>query len=384
MLIVGAGFSGATLARLLAEAGHKCLVLDSRNHIAGNCHTERDAQTGILVHRYGPHIFHTDDDAIWNFVQRFGDFEPYRHRVMSVTQGRLFQLPINLDTINAFFHTELNPAEAEAFIRSRTVAIADPQNFEEQALATIGRELYEAFFLGYTLKQWGIHPRDLPASLLKRLPLRFTDDSNYFHHTRQAMPRQGYSQIVGAMLQHDNIEVRLGCEAATLGQQERFLHTFYSGKIDQYFDYRFGRLSYRTLDFEVQRASTPAQNVPVMNYPDMTVPWTRVTEHKLLAPWEAERQVGSIAFREYSRDCGENDIPYYPVHLATEQTMLRTYVERAEAQSGTTFLGRLGCFAYLDMDAAIGRAMQLGQAAIAAFSGGPPLKAFLHRPIAAT
>ncbi|MFN4142812.1 UDP-galactopyranose mutase [Aestuariivirga sp.] len=379
VLIVGAGISGAVLARSLAESGFRCVVLEERRHVAGNCHTSRDAATGIMVHRYGPHIFHTDDEAVWRFVGRFAEFVAYRHKAFTVSGGRVFSLPINLLTINQFFGQSFTPEEAAAFIRSRAVPIASPRSFEEQALATMGPELYRAFFRGYTQKQWGRDPGELPAAILKRLPVRFDYDNNYFHHTRQALPRHGYTALVENMLRHPNIEVRLG-QGFAPEAAGAFGHVFYTGPLDRYFGYCLGRLSYRTLDFEELRGPRALQGTAVMNYADASVPWTRITEHSHLAPWEKGSGQDAISFREYSRECLQDDIPYYPVHLSGEQKLLTDYVELADLQPGVTFLGRLGCYAYLDMDAAIARALEVARHAVEAWRRGKRLSSFIHRP----
>ena len=317
--------------------------------------------------------------SVWSFVGRFAEFVPYRHQVLTISGGRVYSLPINLLTINQFFGKTFTPQEAAAFIRSRTLAIASPRSFEEQALSTIGPELYSAFFRDYTLKQWARDPTELPASLLKRLPVRFDYDSNYFHHARQAMPRHGYTVLVENMLRHPNIEVRLDQEFFP-NADGTYAHVFYTGPLDRYFGYRLGRLGYRTLDFEELRSGEVFQGTPVMNYADAGVPWTRITEHGRLAPWERDSQRGTVSFREYSRECMPADIPYYPIHLARELKLLRDYVELADLQTGVTFLGRLGCYAYLDMDAAIARALAVADHAVAARRGGTPLKSFVHRP----
>jgi UDP-galactopyranose mutase len=213
ILIVGAGFSGAVIARELAEAGLAVTVADARPHVAGNCHTERCPETGVLVHVYGPHIFHTDDAGVWDYVNRFARFMPYVNRVKATVGGRVYALPVNLHTINQFFGLALRPDEARAFVAARTQAPAhggDPANFEEQALAMVGPDLYQAFFRGYTAKQWGCDPRDLPASILKRLPLRFSYDDNYFFHRFQGMPEAGYTALVAAILDHPQIRLELG------------------------------------------------------------------------------------------------------------------------------------------------------------------------------
>jgi UDP-galactopyranose mutase len=293
---VGAGFSGAVIARLFAEQDHKVLVLDERPHIAGNCHTERDPATGVMVHKYGPHIFHTADAEVWAFVNRYTEMQPYVNRVKAVSGGHVYTLPINLLTINSFFGQTLGPAEAKAFLESKQRRdIEDPQTFEEQALRFVGDDLYRAFFYGYTRKQWGMEPSELPASILKRLPIRFNYDDNYFAHPFQAMPKNGYTEIVQGVLDHPNIEVRLGC--AYEDQSETFAHVFWSGPIDRWFGYREGRLGYRSLTFEPEVAEGDFQGTAVMNYCDEAVPFTRITEHKHFSPWEADSFDRTIVFR---------------------------------------------------------------------------------------
>jgi len=357
---VGAGFSGAVIARELAEAGLKVLVVDERPHIAGNCYTYRDAESGVMIHAYGPHIFHTGDDQVWKYINRFGVMMPYVNRVKANVRGRVYSLPINLHTINQFFDAALSPDEARAFIQSKAhLDIDEPQSFEEQALKFVGEEIYEAFFAGYTRKQWGMEPSDLPASILKRLPLRFNYDDNYFNHPHQGMPRDGYTAIIQNILSHDNIEVRL--EASYEKLDEDFQHVFYSGPLDRYFGYSMGRLGYRTLDFELIRSEGEFQGTAVMNYPDSDVPFTRISEHKFFAPWEAVGLSKTVAFKEFSRFCGEADIPYYPIRQLKEEQLLRQYEERATAEENVTFVGRLGTYQYLDMDVTIARALDVAK-----------------------
>ena len=379
VLVVGAGMSGATLARCLAEDGFPCTVVDERDHVAGNCHTEQDVESGILLHRYGPHIFHTDDDEVWRFVSRFAEFKPYRHQVMTRTGGRIFQMPITLLTINQFFGLELSPEEAQQFIAYKAIACPNPVTFEDYALSVVGAELYEAFLRDYTRKHWGQSPAELPASIAKRLPIRFDYDTNYFHHTKQAMPSLGYTAMVQAMLDHPKISLQLG---RPINQPESsWRHQFYTGQIDRYFDFCYGRLGYRTLDFETIRSAKTIQGTAVMNYGDMTVPWTRITEHAYLSPWALPIQNGSVAYKEYSRACGVDDIPYYPLRLVGEQVLLQKYVEKAERTRKVTFLGRLGCYAYLDMDAAIARALEVAKIASTNFRAKLDPPAFVHRPL---
>ena len=362
--IVGAGFSGATIAHILAKRGIASLVVDERHHIGGNCYTERDDETGVMVHRYGPHIFHTEIERVWNFINAHGEMMPYVNRVKANVGGQIYSLPVNLHTIDQFFGKAFSPAEAKAFVESKArMDIVDPQTFEEQAQRFVGNELYEAFFKGYTRKQWGCDPSELPASILKRLPLRFNYDDNYFNHPFQGMPKDGYSTIIESILNHDLIEVRLGAAYETLS--ENFAHTFYSGPLDRYYNYDLGRLGYRTLDFVAERAEGDYQGTAVINYPDQNVPFTRISEHKHFAPWEAGSLSKTIVFREFSRACGEDDIPYYPIRLVAETALLEQYEARAAMEEHITFVGRLGTYQYLDMDVTIDRAMDVAHAYLA-------------------
>jgi UDP-galactopyranose mutase len=244
---VGAGFSGAVVARTLAEAGHKVLVVDERTHVAGNCHSQRDPRTGIMTHVYGPHIFHTANERVWGYVQQFGEWMPYQHRVRAVSNGAVYSLPINLLTINQFFRKTMGPEEARGFVAGQSKPFEQPRNFEEQALCMIGPDLYRAFFEGYTRKQWGLDPTQLPASVLKRLPVRFDYEDSYFSHPHQAIPRNGYTEVVSSILALPDIELRLGTRFEDLS--ESFAHVVYTGPIDRYFEFRCGRLAYRTIEF---------------------------------------------------------------------------------------------------------------------------------------
>lgn len=366
------------MARQLAEAGYPSLVVDERDHVAGNCHTSVDEETGIMVHRYGPHIFHTDND-VWDFVGRFGEWMPYRHSVYSTVGSRVFRLPVNLLTINQYFGTAMTPTEARVFMAAQAMPFEAPANFREQGLSLVGEALYEAFFRHYTSKQWGTDDRNLPASILRRLPLRFSYDSNYFHHQRQAMPRDGYTELTARMIEHPLIEVRLSTPAESL--TETFDHTFYSGPLDRYFDYRLGRMGYRSLRFEEFRLDGDALGCPVMNYPDPDVPWTRQTEHRHLSPWRKPTSATTIVWREFSEATSPGKSPYYPLRLAGDERLLGEYVAFARAEPGVTFLGRLGCYAYIDMDAAIGRALLTARVAVEAFRSHRRPPAFVHDPL---
>ena len=374
ILMVGAGLSGAVIGRMLADAGHDVSVIDARPHVAGNCHTLRDPQTGVMVHVYGPHIFHTDDAEVWDYVNTHATFMPYRNRVKTVSGGRVYALPVNLHTINQFFGLTLSPDEARAFLDSKADhTITDPQSFEDQALRFLGRELYEAFFKGYTQKQWGRAPSTLPASILKRLPVRFNYDDNYFAHRFQGIPAEGYTALVESVLDHPRISVDLNTRFQR-AEAAGFDHIFYSGPLDGWFDYDIGRLGYRTLDFERFHYQGDYQGCAVMNFGEVAVPWTRITEHKHFAPWESHD--GSVLYREYARACGPEDTPYYPIRLIEEQRLLSAYVERAGAETGVTFVGRLGTYRYLDMDVTIREALDAGRLFVSKAAEGQSMPAF--------
>ncbi len=378
IVIVGAGFSGAVVARQLAEQGIASWVVDGRSHVAGNAHTER-RDNGVMVHVYGPHIFHTGHQNVWDYICRFGAMEPYNHRVKATSGGRVYSLPVNLHTINQFFGTTMSPDEARRFIEARAdQSITEPVTFEDQALKFVGEELYEAFFKGYTQKQWGMSPTELPASILARLPLRFNYEDSYFNHPYQAIPRDGYTPIVEAMLDHPLIEVTLrrNVSAGELSDAE---HVFWSGPIDEWFDHSHGRLGYRTLDFAEDEHKGDFQGCPVMNYCDLDVPHTRITEHKHFAPWESHD--ATVTYTETSRLAEPGDIPYYPIRLVREKEQLLRYVDEAKAATGVTFLGRLGTYRYLDMDVTIKEALDVADAYLAARAKKSRMAPFVVAPL---
>ncbi len=385
-LIVGAGFSGAVLARQLVESLDCCVdIWDERSHIAGNCHTERDVDTGVMVHRYGPHIFNTDNERVWRFLQHHGEFRPFVNRVKACTARGMFSMPINLLTINQFFGKVMSPDEAREFVDSLgNCSIQEPRNFEEQALKMLGRDLYETFFRGYTIKQWGCDPKDLPASVLKRLPVRFNYNDNYYSKQYQGIPVDGYTEAIRSILDHPRITVHLnkpfqasGCSS----QVSAFSHVFYTGPIDAFFDCSEGRLGYRTVTFErIETDAEDFQGNAVINYPDMSVPWTRIHEHKHFAPWEKHDR--TAAFREFSKETEPNDIPYYPKRLAADKSLLLRYREMAESSrvSGfgfpVSFLGRLATYRYMDMEAVIGEALEFADQFVEAYHAGAPRPIF--------
>jgi UDP-galactopyranose mutase len=375
VLIVGAGFSGAVLARHLAEqAGIASLVIDERDHIAGNCHSERDEATGVMLHKYGPHIFHTDNEKVWDYIRRFTEIVPYRHRVKASIDRGIFSLPINLHTINQFFGKRFNPAEAEEFIgKLGDKSITDPVTFEDQALRFIGRDLYEAFFHGYTKKQWGCEPRELPASILARLPVRFDYDDSYHKSRHSGIPRDGYTACIGRILDHDLIEVKLAT-AFDPAMSGDFLHVFYTGPIDAWFSHSGGRLGYRTVFWDRVEAAGDLQGCSQMNYTQMDVAHTRIHEDKHFTPWEKhERTVGLV---EFSKETEAGDIPYYPKRLADDKERLNAYLAMARAQAGVSFLGRLATYRYMDMHQIIAEALDFGDAWLEAKATGRPQPIF--------
>ena len=379
--IVGAGFSGAVVARELAEAGHLADVFDTRDHVAGNCHTARH-ETGVMVHTYGPHIFHTQHEHVWQYINRFGEMMPYRHKVKAISHDTMYSLPVNLKTINQFFDQDFDAQQAEAFIQSKAdTTITNPVSFEDQGLRFVGRELYDAFFAGYTAKQWGVDPKELPASILARLPVRFNDDDSYFNHPYQAIPKDGYTPIVTAILNHPSIKVHLSTRFDPSSHSEfgEFDHVVWTGPIDAFFNFEFGRLGYRTLDFVPEISDGDYQGHPVVNYCDIDVPFTRITEHKHFAPWEDHAR--TVVYREFSRICGETDTPYYPIRLVKEKEQLLNYVQRARGAKGVTFIGRLATYRYLDMDVTIHEALLASKAMLECLAKQQPMPSFSVDPM---
>ena len=375
--IAGAGFAGAVLAHELAQSGEYSIqIFDERPHVAGNCYTSRDPRSGILLHQYGPHIFNTSRDDVWAYVNRYATFGAFTNRVKAITARGVFSMPMNLLTINQFFGKIMTPSEAKEFLASvGDSSIREPRNFEEQALRFLGRELYENFFYGYTKKQWGVEPRELPASILQRLPVRFNYDDNYYQQRYQGIPVEGYTAIVEKLLDHPAIEVHVN---KTLHPNDRgqFDHLFWSGPLDAFFEHELGRLQYRSLAFERFDALGDYQGNPVLNYCEESVPWTRISEHKHFAPWETHET--TVCFREYSKLATANDIPYYPLRLQNDKSLLQKYMQIAEKTKGVSFIGRLGTYRYLDMHVVIGESMDLANTCLSTpmrewpkFSGKP-------------
>jgi UDP-galactopyranose mutase len=371
--IIGAGLSGASFARRLVELldDVECQVIDANQHIAGNCHTERCKDSGVMQHVYGPHIFHTSDEEVWQFVKTFGEWMPFTLNVKAETGGEIYSLPVNLHTINQVFNKNLKPTEARAFIAEQCIHIEEPANFEEQALATIGEKLYSAFFHGYTVKQWGRDPKEIPASVIKRLPLRFDYNSNYFNDTYQAIPKHGYTKIVAEMLNHPRIKVKLGHKWKRGESAEK--RSVFTGPIDAFFDHKFGRLAYRTVYWDLAVKEVPDyQGTALINYPSTEVPFTRVIEHRHFAPWEAPTGKTLVA-KEFSKETQPTDVPFYPVRGKADLEILKQYEELAEQTKDISFLGRLGTYKYLDMHIAIKQALVFAGEYAAALRSGIPV-----------
>ncbi|MEP6615528.1 MAG: UDP-galactopyranose mutase [Ginsengibacter sp.] len=375
-LIIGAGFSGSVLANRLQQAlDCRIEIWDERSHIGGNCYTERDSETGIMVHKYGPHIFNTDKKEIWDFVNSFVEFKPYVHRVKAMSGGKVYSLPVNLSTINHFFGKRFTPLEAEGFIKSLAdQTIADPANFEEQAMKFIGKDLYRAFFYGYTKKQWGCEPSALPASILKRIPVRFNYDDSYHNNIFSGIPVDGYTALFDKLLAYPTINVRINKKFDPEMETGKYDHVFYTGPLDAYFNHKYGRLGYRTVTFESSVTKGDYQGVAQMNYCDENIPFTRITEHKHFCPWEQNEK--TIYFKEYSHETGAADIPYYPKRLETDKSLLRKYREEAAHLRNISFIGRLATYRYMDMHNVIGEALDYSKIYVTALENKVPPPVF--------
>ena len=355
-LIVGAGFAGSVLAeRLAAGLGKQVLVLDRREHIGGNAYDHRDA-AGVLVHRYGPHIFHTNAQRIVDYLSRFTEWRPYEHRVLARVDEHLVPIPINLTTLNTLYGLAMDEQQAAEFLARRAEPVATIRTSEDVVINQIGRELYEKFFRGYTRKQWGLDPSELDKSVTSRVPTRTNEDDRYFTDRFQMMPLHGYTRLFERMLDHPRIDLLLGTDFKAVRGRIAYRHLVYCGPIDEYFDYRFGRLPYRSLRFEHQTLEQPVfQPVAVVNYPAPDVPFTRITEYKHLTG--QQHPCTSIS---YEYPCADGD-PYYPVPRPENAALYKRYQALAEATPGVTFLGRLGTYKYYNMDQVVGQALALYQ-----------------------
>ena len=363
-LIVGAGIFGATVAERLASAGKKVLVIDRRDYLAGNIYSYTDAETGIEIHKYGSHIFHTKSDQVWNYLNQFTEFNNYVHTVNTRHNGRLYPMPINLNTINMLYDTELNAEEAVRLVESeaRKTGITEPKNFEEQGLFLVGQKLYDAFLKNYTAKQWGTDPKNLSADILKRIPVRFSKDARYFIDAKyQGIPKCGYTEMIKRMLNSPLIEVRLGVDFKSLKQVIDEKKVIYCGQIDELFDYELGVLPYRSLRFEEER-TTNGLGEAVVNEADLEVPYTRTHDYKYYQVHQPEviSQPVSIICREFPAEFKSGNEAYYPINNNESEKLYQKYVELAKEKYPNIVLGgRLGAYRYWDMDVAVERALEL-------------------------
>lgn len=384
LVVVGSGFFGLTVAeRAAAELDKRVLVLERRSHIGGNAYSEAEPETGIEVHRYGAHLFHTSNQRVWEYVNRFTSFTNYQHRVFARVGEQVYAFPLNLGLINQFFGHAHTPDEARALIAEQAGEIdtKDAANLEEKAVSLIGRPLYEAFVKGYTAKQWQTDPTELDPSIITRLPVRYTYDNRYFNDTFEGLPVDGYTAWLQKMAEHPNIEVRLDVDYFEVRDEiPAGTPTVYTGPLDRYFDYSEGALSWRTLDFEMEVVPTgDFQGAPVINYNDEDVPYTRILEFRHFHPEREHPADKTVIVREFSRFAEPGDEPYYPVGTAEDRAKLKRYRELARKEAVNTnvvFGGRLGTYKYLDMHMAIGSALTMFDNRIAPyFTEGTPFAA---------
>jgi UDP-galactopyranose mutase len=380
LVVVGSGFFGLTVAeRCASELGLRVLVVERRHHIGGNAYSEPEPETGIEIHRYGAHLFHTSNAAVWEYANRFTAFTGYQHRVFSIYKGRVYPLPINLATICEYFGAAMSPDEARALIAEQAAEVREGQaaNLEQKAVSLIGRPLYEAFIRGYTFKQWQTDPVDLPPEIITRLPVRYTFNNRYFSDTFEGLPAGGYTAWLERMAGHPAIEVRLGTDFSSLrADAAGSVPVVYTGALDAYFGYAAGDLGWRTLDFELEVLGTgDFQGTPVMNYANADVPFTRIHEFRHFHPerdWYPRDK--TVIMREFSRSARRGDEPYYPINTAADRERLLAYREMAAREPGVLFGGRLGTYKYLDMHMAIGSALTMYENRLRPFfTGREPL-----------
>jgi UDP-galactopyranose mutase len=363
ILIVGAGFFGATVAERVANVlGKRVLLIDRRDHIGGNAYSEIDPSTGIEVHRYGAHLFHTPSQAVWDYLNGFTSFTNYQHRVFTSFKGQVYPMPINLATISQYFGRRFSPAEARALVAEQSAELGGvtPRNLEEKAISLIGRPIYEAFIRGYTAKQWQTDPTLLPESIISRLPVRYNFDNRYFSDPFEGLPTDGYTAIFERMLDNPLIRVQLGTDyfaIKDLVPKDKLV--VFTGPIDRFFDYRAGELTWRTLDFEPEIVQVgDFQGTAVMNYADQEVPFTRVLEFRHFYPERDYQNEQTYIVREYSRFAQRQDEPYYPIDTPQDKKTYQAYRALAEQETNVVFGGRLGTYRYLDMHQAVGAALK--------------------------
>ena len=351
-IIAGAGFAGAVLAERLSKVGNKVLIVDKRNHIGGNTYDYYDDH-GILVHKYGPHIFHTNSKEVYDYLGNFTEWRPYEHRVLASVDGMLVPIPINLDTINALYGLKLNSSEVEEFLQSKAQKTNRIMSSEDVVLNKVGKELYEKFFKHYTFKQWGLYPSELDASVIARIPTRYNRDNRYFTDTYQAMPRFGYTRLFEKMLSHPNIKIMLNTDFKEIEDVIPSKNIIFTGPIDYYFDYCYGKLPYRSIEFKMETYDMEIfQPTGTMNYPNEQ-PFTRVTEFKYLT---GQRHPKTSVVYEFPKDEGD---PYYPVPRPENGELYKKYQQLAAKLKNVYFVGRLGTYKYYNMDQVVAQALML-------------------------
>ena len=365
-LIVGAGLFGATVAEHLARAGKKVLIIEKRDHLAGNIHSYTDSETGIEIHTYGSHIFHTEYDEVYNYLKRFTDFNDYVHTVNTRHKGRLYPMPINLDTINLLFNPNLDAKSAEEFVHEEAekTGIKEPQNFEEQGLKLVGKRLYDAFLKNYTRKQWNTDPKNLSADILKRIPVRFSHDNRYFITAKyQGIPKNGYTKMVENMLSSESITIKLNTSFQSIKDAvPQDMNIIYTGPVDELMDYKFGALPYRSLRFEEERVKNSVQKEAVINEADLDVPYTRTHNYKYYQIHQPDiiAQDISILCHEYPDDYQIGKEAYYPVNNSDSDALYKKYLDEIHATFPQLVLGgRLGAYRYWDMDLCVKNALDL-------------------------
>ena len=367
LIVVGSGFFGLTVAEQAAsELGKRVLVVEKRNHIGGNAYSEKEPETGIEVHKYGAHLFHTSNERVWEYVNRFTSFTDYQHRVFAMHDGTAYQFPMGLGLINQFFGKYYSPDEARKLIEQQREGRdpADATNLEERGIALIGKPLYEAFVKHYTAKQWQTDPTELPPEIISRLPVRYTFNNRYFNDKYEGLPVDGYAAWLENMADHELIDVRLDTDWFDIRDEFEGIPVVYTGPLDRYFDYAEGHLGWRTLDFEQEVLDTgDFQGTSVMNYNDADVPYTRIHEFRHFHPERSEYPTDkTVIVKEYSRFATDDDEVYYPINTPEDRAKLLKYRELAAEESrknGVLFGGRLGTYQYLDMHMAIGAALSL-------------------------
>ncbi len=369
-LVVGAGFFGSVIAERIAnKLNEKVLVIDKRSHFGGNSYSYKDEKTNIEIHKYGSHIFHTSNKEVWDYLSRFTKFNDYRHRVYTVYKDRVYTMPINLDTINSFYQKNFSPEEAFEYVKKEIKEnyTESPKNLEEKAINLIGKDLYKAFIYGYTKKQWATDPKNLPANIITRLPVRYNYNNRYFKDKYEGLPVDGYGKLFEKILSHKNIVLKLETDFFDIKEElSSCIKVIYTGPIDRYFNYRYGVLGWRTIDLDIERVPVDDyQGTSVMNYAEAEVPFTRIHEFKHYHPEREQAKHETVILKEYSRAAGTNDDPYYPINTQNDKEMYAKYLADSKNEKNVIFGGRLGLYKYLDMHQVISMALNVFKKQIA-------------------